>query len=78
MLHFLEEGQRQFMMRISEEQISLRKSELYLGYILYTREVINRYQMVKLLQKELENGINPNMHHRQEVEAVEPIRPSER
>lgn len=77
-LHFLEEGQRQFMMRISEEQISLRKSELYLGYILYTREVINRYQMVKLLQKELENGINPNMHHRQEVEAVEPIRPSER
>ncbi len=77
-LRFLEDGQRQFMTRIAEEQVSLRKSELYLGYILFTREVINRYQMVKLLQRELENGINPNMRQRQEAELVEPIRPSER
>lgn len=77
-LRFLEEGQRQFMMRIGEEQISLRKSELYLGYILFTREVINRYQMVSLLQKELNSGITPEMRRRQEVEMTEPIRPSER
>ena len=44
------------MEQIAEEQISLRKSELYLGYLLFAREVLNRYLMVKLLQSELENG----------------------
>ncbi len=77
-LAFLEEAQRQFMTHIGEEQVSLRKSELYLGYILYAREVINRYMMVKLLQRELESGLDPYRRQRQEAEMVEPIRPSER
>lgn len=54
-LHFIEEAQRDFMVQIGEEQISLRKSELYLGYLLCAREVLNRYMMVKLLQSELES-----------------------
>ena len=55
-LGLIEEAQREFMEQIGEEQISLRKSELYLGYLLFAREVLNRYLMVKLLQSELENG----------------------
>ena len=55
-LGLIEEAQREFMEQIAEEQISLRKSELYLGYLLFAREVLNRYLMVKLLQSELENG----------------------
>lgn len=43
------------MTQLSEEPISLRKSELYLGFLLFTREMLNRYMMVKLLQAEL-NG----------------------
>ena len=32
-------------------------SELYLGYLLFAREVLNRYMMVKLLQAELDAGL---------------------
>lgn len=53
-LRFIEDAQRDFMVQIGEEQISLRKSELYLGYLLCAREALNRYMMVKLLQSELE------------------------
>ncbi len=77
-LRFLEEGQRQFMTNIGDEQVSLRKSELYLGYILFSREVINRYLMVKVLQRELENGINPAIRQPNFEEPFEPLRPSER
>lgn len=56
-LALIEEAQRDFMTQIGEEKISLRKSELYLGYLLFAREVLNRYMMVKLLQAELENGL---------------------
>lgn len=59
-LGLIEEAQREFMEQIAEEQISLRKSELYLGYLLFAREVLNRYLMVKLLQSELEGNI-PSM-----------------
>lgn len=55
-LGLIEEAQRAFMEQIAEEQISLRKSELYLGYLLFAREAVNRYLMVKLLQSELEHG----------------------
>ena len=51
----LEDAQSDFMTQLSEEPISLRKSELYLGFLLFTREMLNRYMMVKLLQAEL-NG----------------------
>ena len=77
-LNFLENSQRNFMTRIGDEQVSLRKSELYLGYILFTREVINRYQMVTLLQRELSGGVTPEMRQRQEMEMSEPVQPSER
>lgn len=56
-LEFIEEAQRDFMVQIGEEKISLRKSELYLGYLLFAREVLNRYMMVKLLQAELDAGL---------------------
>ena len=56
-LALIEEAQRDFMTQIGEEKISLRKSELYLGFLLFSREVLNRYMMVKLLQAELENGL---------------------
>lgn len=56
-LEFIDEAQRNFMVQIGEEKISLRKSELYLGYLLFAREVLNRYMMVKLLQAELEAGV---------------------
>ena len=54
----IEAAQSSFLTQISEEKISLRKSELYLGYLLFAREIINRYVMVKLLQRELESGIH--------------------
>ena len=53
-LTLIEDAQRDFMVQIGEEKISLRKSELYLGYLLFAREIINRYMMVRLLQAELE------------------------
>lgn len=52
----IEKAQADFMTLIGEEKISLRKSELYLGYFLFAREVINRYALVELLQRELEAG----------------------
>ncbi len=55
LLSRLEDAQSDFMTQLSEEPISLRKSELYLGFLLFTREMLNRYMMVKLLQAEL-NG----------------------
>lgn len=47
-------AQQSFLVQIGEEHISLRKSELYLGFLLFTRELLNRFMMVKLLQAELE------------------------
>ncbi|MDO5532609.1 inorganic phosphate transporter [Sutterella sp.] len=53
-LGLIEEAQANFLVQIGEEHISLRKSELYLGFLLFAREVLNRFMMVKLLQTELE------------------------
>lgn len=53
-LSLLEDAQKGFLEQIGIEKISLRKSELYLGYLLFAREMLNRYMMVKLLQSELE------------------------
>ena len=53
-LGLIDEAQQEFLVQIGTEKISLRKSELYLGYLLFAREVLNRYMMVKLLQTELE------------------------
>ncbi len=54
LLSRLEEAQKDFLQQISEEQISLRKSELYLGYFVFARDALNRYMMVKLVQSEYE------------------------
>ena len=81
-LELIEEAQRDFMIQIGEEKISLRKSELYLGYLLFAREVLNRYMMVKLLQSELEAGLTSAEKKKipflADDDAVEPIQPSER
>ncbi len=53
-LERVDQAQQSFLVQIGEEHISLRKSELYLGYLLFTRELLNRFMMVKLLQAELE------------------------
>lgn len=53
-LALIEEAQKEFLEQIGLERISLRKSELYLGYLLFAREMLNRYMMVKLLQAELD------------------------
>ena len=50
----LDLAQQSFLVQIGDEHISLRKSELYLGFLLFAREVLNRFMMVKLLQTELE------------------------
>ena len=52
-LRLIDEAQKNFLGLIGEEKVSLRKSELYLGYLLFSREMLNRYMMVKLLQSEL-------------------------
>ena len=54
MLEHLDLAQQSFLVQIGDEHISLRKSELYLGFLLFAREVLNRFMMVKLLQTELE------------------------
>ena len=79
-LELIDEAQRDFMTQIGEEKISLRKSELYLGYLLFAREVLNRYMMVKLLQSELEAGLaaREQSAYASEDHKVEPLRPSER
>ena len=53
-LEHLDLAQQSFLVQIGDEHISLRKSELYLGFLLFAREVLNRFMMVKLLQTELE------------------------
>ena len=81
-LELIDEAQRDFMTQIGEEKISLRKSELYLGYLLFAREVLNRYMMVKLLQSELEAGLAAQQQQQAafavEDDKVEPLQPSER
>lgn len=49
-----DEIQTDFMTNLSEEDISLRKSELYLGQILFAKELVTRFMMVRLLQAELD------------------------
>jgi len=45
--------QYQMITRIDKHNLSLRSSELYLNYILFSRDIINRFSMVALLQHEL-------------------------
>ena len=45
--------QEQLLSTISSEQISMRGCELYLSFLQFARELINRYSIVAVLQKEL-------------------------
>jgi hypothetical protein len=45
--------QHQMLMRIDKHNLSLRSSELYLNYLQFSRDIINRFSLVALLQHEL-------------------------
>ena len=50
----IEEAQNEYLAQFSHEKISLRKSELFLGKLIFTREMLNRFSMVKFLLAGLE------------------------
>ncbi|MCL2738526.1 MAG: inorganic phosphate transporter [Bacteroidales bacterium] len=45
--------QHQLLTRIEKHNLSLRSSELYLNYLQFSRDIINRFSLVALLQHEL-------------------------
>ena len=45
--------QHQMLTRIDKHNLSLRSSELYLNYLQFSRDIINRFSLVALLQHEL-------------------------
>jgi len=45
--------QHQMITRIEKHNLSLRGSELYLNYLQFTRDIVNRFSLVALLQYEL-------------------------
>ena len=53
LLALLDKAQSDYLVQSNTETVSLRKSELYLGKILYTRELVTRYQMVSFLEARL-------------------------
>lgn len=50
----IDEAQNEYLAQFSQEKISLRKSELFLGKLIFTREMLNRFSMVKFLLAGLE------------------------
>ncbi|WP_022655021.1 hypothetical protein [uncultured Desulfovibrio sp.] len=42
--------------RIDEKRLSLRGSELYLAFLQFVREPIDRYTAIAFLQRELDKG----------------------
>ena len=50
----IEEAQNEYLAQFAAEKISLRKSELFLGKLIFTREMLNRFSMVKFLLAGLE------------------------
>ncbi|MGN1209251.1 MAG: hypothetical protein ACI4SV_03020, partial [Duodenibacillus sp.] len=45
--------QEQLLTTISEENVSMRGCELYLSFLMFARELVNRYGIVAVLQREL-------------------------
>lgn len=45
--------QHELLKRIDKDNLSLRSSELYLNYLQFARDVVNRFSLVALLQHEL-------------------------
>ncbi|GHV00906.1 phosphate transporter [Bacteroidia bacterium] len=53
--------QLQLLSNIDSEQLSLRRSELYLNFLLFSRDIVNRFMLIALLQHELNEkcGLTP-------------------
>ena len=49
----IDDMQANLLTRIGEEKLSLRSTELYLSILQLVREMLNRYNIVFLMQKEL-------------------------
>jgi phosphate/sulfate permease len=85
-LDLIDSAQRDFVLEINTEQLSLRKSELYLNYLLFARDLINRFMVVLLLQEGLDRAIQRSSNAEQKnavetfikQEETEPVRRSER
>ena len=45
--------QEELLASLSSEEVSMRGCELYLSFLQFVRELINRYSIVAVLQKEL-------------------------
>ncbi len=52
----IERAQNDYMEQAAQEKVSLRKSELYLGTLIFTREMVNRFAMVEFLLEDLEKS----------------------
>lgn len=85
-LDLIDSAQRDFVLEINAEQLSLRKTELYLNYLLFSRDLINRFMVVLLLQEGLDRAIqrSSGAAHKSAPEGIgreddmEPVRQSER
>lgn len=55
----IEEAQNDYLTQLSQEHISLRKSELFLGKLIFIREMLNRFSMVTFLLSDLEEAKEP-------------------
>ncbi len=49
--------QLELLQRIDEENLSLRGSELYLNFLQFSRDLINRFSLIALLQHELNDKV---------------------
>jgi hypothetical protein len=54
----IDQMQANLISRIGEEKLSLRSTELYLSILQLVRELLNRYNIVFLMQKELNDQCN--------------------
>ena len=52
-VEFINSLQHQLLTRIEKHNLSLRSSELYLNYLQFSRDIVNRFSLVALLQHEL-------------------------
>lgn len=56
--------QRELLQRIDEDNLSLRGSELYLNFLQFSRDLVNRFSLIALLNRELkETCLPPSVNH---------------
>jgi len=61
---YISQLQMQLLYQIDEEQLSLRGSELYLSFLQFARESVNRYTIVALMQRELNDSCRLGMERK--------------